>query len=55
MDCLAGVKSGKINDSQMTASSQWVDRAGHEAHAARLDGPTGWTPIRDRQSNDRIV
>ena len=50
---MAGIKNGKINNSQMTASSQWTIRAGFEAHEARLDGPRGWTPEPNRQSNDR--
>ena len=51
MNCFAGVKSGKVKDSQMTASSQLQNTTGYEAHQARLDGPRGWTPNEYRQSN----
>ena len=48
--CLAGVKSGNVKNSQITASSHWNRYAGHEAYIARLDGPRGWTPLHGRQS-----
>ena len=51
MNCFAGVKSGKIKDPQMTASSQLQHTPGYEPHQARLDGPRGWTPEENRQSN----
>ena len=55
MNCFAGVKSDKINDSQMTASSQLQYTSGYKAHEARLDGPRGWTPKENQRSNDPNV
>ncbi|XP_076819656.1 retinoschisin-like [Clavelina lepadiformis] len=40
--CLAGVKSGKVRDDEMTASS--IHPQPYAAHEGRLDGETYWVP-----------
>ncbi|CAK8671067.1 unnamed protein product [Clavelina lepadiformis] len=45
--CLAGVKSGKVRDDEMDASSKWAQAEG--AHAGRLDGGARWAPHPSKQ------
>ncbi|CAK8671068.1 unnamed protein product [Clavelina lepadiformis] len=40
--CLAGVKSGKVRDDEMTASS--INKQDYSAHEGRLDGERFWAP-----------
>ncbi|CAK8671086.1 unnamed protein product [Clavelina lepadiformis] len=40
--CLAGVKSGKVRDDEMTASS--INNQSYAAHEGRLDGGRYWYP-----------
>ncbi|XP_076820318.1 retinoschisin-like [Clavelina lepadiformis] len=46
--CLAGVKSGKVRDDEMTASSIHT-QSNYAAHEGRLDGERFWPPHSSKQ------